>query len=181
MALKTGETFVNPNSGGRVTVSESWLDNDGARVVLDRTFPPGTGHADPHVHLDFTQWFEVISGTGRLEVKGSERELGPGDRIELPIGTAHRDLWNAGPREMTGRLTIEPVPRFVEMFGVTWMDLYSKGETNDQDEMPLLQILVLVQASEGRSFASGPPRWLQSAMLPLIAAIGRMRGYRALG
>ena len=101
--------------------------------------------------------------------------------MELPIGTPHRDLFNEGPGEMAARLTIEPAPRFVEMYASTWMDLYAKGETNDQDEMPLLQILVIVQASDGKSFAAGPPRWLQTATLPLIAAIGRMRGYRALG
>ena len=181
MAPKSGETFENPNSGGRVTFRESWLDNDGARVVIERMFPPNTGHAEPHVHLDFDQTFEVVSGSGRIGVDRAERELAVGDRVELPIGTPHRDLWNEGPGEMVGRLTIEPVPRFVEMYATTWMDLYAKGETNDQDEMPLLQILVIVQASDGKNFAAGPPRWLQKAGLPLIAAIGRLRGYRALG
>jgi mannose-6-phosphate isomerase-like protein (cupin superfamily) len=181
VALKTGETFVNPNSGGKITIRESWVDNENARVVIDRVFPPDTGHAEPHVHLDFHQAFEVIAGTGKIGVDGREREVGAGGRVELPIGTPHRDLFNEGPGDLIARLTIEPAPRFVEMYAETWMDLYSKGETNDQDEMPLLQILVLVQASDGRSFAAGPPRWLQSAMLPLVAALGRMRGYRALG
>jgi mannose-6-phosphate isomerase-like protein (cupin superfamily) len=181
MALKTGETFENPNSGGTITIRESWVDNDNARVVIERVFPPDTGHAEPHVHLDFDQTFEVISGAGRLDVDGKEREVGAGERVDLPTGTPHRDLFNAGTDEMVARLTIEPVPRFVEMYAETWMDLYTKGEANDQDEMPLLQILVLVQASDGKSFAAGPPRWLQKATLPLIAAIGRMRGYRALG
>lgn len=181
MALETGETFDNPNSGGRITVRESWRDNDGARVAIDRVFPPDTGKADAHVHLDFTQTFEVVSGTGKLELDGDVRTLEPGDRVEFPIGTAHRDLWNEGRGEMAARLTIEPVPRFVEMYAETWLDAYAKGETNDQDEMSLLQILVIAQASASQSFAAGPPRWLQKATLPLVAAIGRLRGYRALG
>jgi len=181
MGIATGETFENPNSGGRITMHESWLDNGGQRVVLERVFPPGTGHAEPHVHFDFDQRFEVVSGTGRIGVDGDERELHAGDAVELPIGTPHRDLWNESEDDLVGRLTIEPVPRFVEMYASTWMDLYSRGDTNDQDEMPLLQILVIVQASDGKSFAAGPPRWLQSALLPLVAAFGRMRGYRALG
>jgi len=181
VALETGETFDSPNSGGRITVRESWRDNDGARVAIDRVFPPATGKADAHYHLDFTQTFEVVSGTGKLELDGEQRALTPGDKVEIPIGTAHRDLWNEGPREMAGRLTIEPVPRFVEMYAETWLDSYAKGETNDQDEMSLLQILVIAQASDGQSYASRPPRWLQRATLPLVSAIGRMRGYRALG
>jgi quercetin dioxygenase-like cupin family protein len=181
MALKTGETFENPASGGTITMGESWLDNDGACVVIERVFPPGTGHAEPHVHFDFGQTFEVLSGTGKLGVEGAEREVATGERVELPVRTPHRDLFNEGPDEMVGRLTIEPAPRFVEMYAETWMDLYSKGETNDQDEMPLLQILVIARASGGKSYATGPPVWLQKATLPLIAAVGRLRGYRALG
>jgi len=172
VAIESAETFDNPNSGGRITMRESWRDNDGSRVVIDRVFPAGTGKADAHVHLDFTQTFEVVSGTVELELDGDARTLEPGDKIEIPIGTAHRDLWNEGPGKLAGRLTIEPVPRFVEMYAETWLDSYAKGETNDQDEMSLLQILVIAQASDGQSFAAGPPRWLQKATLPLVAAIG---------
>ena len=85
------------------------------------------------------------------------------------------------PSAATMRLTIEPVPRFVEMYVETWLDAYVKGETNDQDEMPLIQIIALIYASEGRSFGVGPPRWLQRLTAPVIAAIARLRGYRVLG
>ena len=181
MAIETGQIFENPNSGGTITVLESWTDNDGARIRIERVLPPNTGKAAPHYHLDFAQTFEVVSGDATVEVDGERLNLGPDDSVEIPIGTAHRDVWNEGPDEATALLTLEPVPRFIEMYAETWLDSYSKGETNDQDEMPLLQILVIARASDVQSFAAGPPRWLQKATLPLLAGIGRLRGYRALG
>jgi quercetin dioxygenase-like cupin family protein len=179
--VETGKTYENPNSGGTITVLESWRDNDGARVVIEREMPPNTGRGAPHYHLDFAQKFEVLEGSAKVRVDGDELDLGSGESVEIPVGTPHQDPWNDGLDESTVRLTIAPVPRFVEMYAETWLDSYSRGKTNDQDEMSLLQILVIARASDGQSFAAGPPRWLQNATLPLIAAVGRLRGFKALG
>ena len=181
MAIETGETFENPNSGGTITMLESWLDNGGARVVIGRVLPPNTGRAGGHYHLDFKQSFEVVEGDAQIKVKREELDLRAGESVEIPPGARHEDMWNDGPDEATIRLTIEPVPRFVEMYAETWLDAYSKGKTNDQDEMPLIQILALVHASKGQSYGAGPPQWLQRALLPLAAVVARLRGYRALG
>jgi mannose-6-phosphate isomerase-like protein (cupin superfamily) len=181
MPIETGQTYENPNSGGTITVLESWRDNAGARVRIERVLPPNTGKGAAHYHLDFMQTFEIVDGDAMIEVDGERLNLDSGESVEIPRGTAHQDVWNEGLDEATARLTIEPVPRFVEMYAETWLDSYARGETNDQDEMPLLQILVIARASDGQSFAAGPPRWLQNATLPLVAAIGRLRGYRALG
>jgi mannose-6-phosphate isomerase-like protein (cupin superfamily) len=181
VAVETGKTYENPNSGGTITVLESWRDNDGARVRIERAMPPNTGKAAAHYHLDFAQKFEVVSGNANVSVEKEELNLGEGESVEIPIGKVHQDVWNEGPDEATVRLTIEPVPRFVEMYATTWFDSYAKGKTNDQDEMTLLQILVIARASDGKSYADGPPRRFQDFTLPLIAAIGRLRGYKALG
>jgi hypothetical protein len=50
---------------------------------------------------------------------------------------------------------------------------------NDQDEIPLLQILVIAKAANGRSYGARPAVAVQKASLPLRAAIGRLRGYKA--
>jgi mannose-6-phosphate isomerase-like protein (cupin superfamily) len=181
VAIETGDTFESPRSGGTITVLESWRDNDGARVAIERVMPPNTGKAAAHYHLDFAQKFDVVSGDASVEVEKEELNLVEGESVEIPIGKGHRDMWNEGPDEATIRLTIEPVPRFVEMYATTWLDSYAKGKTNDQDEMTLLQILVIARASDGKSYADRPPRRFQDLTLPLIAAIGRLRGYKALG
>jgi mannose-6-phosphate isomerase-like protein (cupin superfamily) len=180
MEIEFGKPYTNPRSGGRATFIESWEDNGGARTVQERVVPPGTGKAGPHYHLDFFQTWEILDGTATMSVENEERTLRAGDRVELPEGTVHADPWNEGAEDMTMRLTIEPVPRFVEVYAKTWLDGFVKGNLNDQDELPLLNILVIARATNGQSFASSPPRWVQNATLPLFAAIGRLRGYRAL-
>jgi hypothetical protein len=56
--------------------------------------------------------------------------------------------------------------------------LTESGRLNDQDELPLLQIFVTSQATNGRSWAASPAVGIQKAGLPLMAAIGRLRGYK---
>jgi quercetin dioxygenase-like cupin family protein/uncharacterized protein YndB with AHSA1/START domain len=48
--------------------------------------------AQPHVHTHQTERLEVISGALKLVVDGQEHLLGPGDAMEVPPGTPHRQL-----------------------------------------------------------------------------------------
>jgi mannose-6-phosphate isomerase-like protein (cupin superfamily) len=178
MAIEAGKTYVNPRSGARATLTEHWKDTGGARTVLERVVPPGTGKAAPHYHLDFFQTWEILGGTATMSVEGKQRTLSAGERVELPQGTPHADPWNEGTEDMTMRLTIEPVPQFVEAYAEAWVAGFEKGTLNDQDELPLLHVLAIAHATDGESYAAGPPRWLQSALLPLAAAVARLRGYR---
>jgi hypothetical protein len=56
--------------------------------------------------------------------------------------------------------------------------LLTEDGLNDQEELPLLQILVIVKATNGRSYGGSPPIAIQKASLPLLAAFGRLRGYK---
>jgi quercetin dioxygenase-like cupin family protein/uncharacterized protein YndB with AHSA1/START domain len=63
-----------------------------------------------HVHTIQSERFEVIEGTMRLVVDGREHLLGPGETMEVPAGTPHRQL--AGD-EGSGRVrvTVRPAAR----------------------------------------------------------------------
>ena len=50
---------------------------------------------------------------------------------------------------------------------------------DDQDQMPLLQILQIADATHAQSYRSGIPIALQKASLPLASRIAGLRGYRA--
>jgi quercetin dioxygenase-like cupin family protein/uncharacterized protein YndB with AHSA1/START domain len=66
-----------------------------------------------HVHTVQSEHFEVIEGTLRLVVDGREHLLGPGETMEIPAGTPHRQL--AGD-EGSGRVrvTVRPAARTLE-------------------------------------------------------------------
>ena len=177
--IETGATYTNPRSGGRATVLESWRDNGGERFRFERVLPPGTGKAAAHYHLDYEQRFEIVAGTATMLVDGERRTLSGGESIELTRGARHADPWNEAAGELTTRMQIAPVPKFIESYVETWVERFTQGRLNAQDELPFLQLLVIAQATDSQSFAAQPPRAIQRATAPLLAAIGRLRGYRA--
>lgn len=178
--IETGATYRNPRSGARAKVIESWSETGNRRFVWERTLPPGTGRADPHLHLDYRQTFECVEGVVKVEIDGTVTALSPGERVVIERDTVHRDGWNEGPGDAGWRMTIEPVPRFIEVYGATYLDAFARGKLNDQDEMPLLQILRIIHETDGQSFAAFPPRPIQRLTLPIAALIARIRGHRVV-
>jgi mannose-6-phosphate isomerase-like protein (cupin superfamily) len=175
--LELHKRYANPETGTWLEV----VERDGPIMKAERSFAPGSGRADPHLHEDLTQTWEVLSGEGRIEVDGIEREFRTGDRVELTPGTKHRDPWNpgSGGAELHLRGTFEPNNDFIEAYTEAYAHLLVEGRLNEQEELPLLQILVIAKATDGRSYGASPPVAIQKAALPLMAAFGRLRGYKA--
>jgi hypothetical protein len=170
--------------GTRVdTPSGGWLHlirRTPEQIAFERLLKPGTGRADPHLHKDFVQTWECVSGVGgAIDVEGERRDLNPGDRVHLHLDTPHRDPYNSGERDVVIRGTLEPDTEFLEGYLSAWMHHLREGTVNDQDEMPLLQILAIAAATNGESYRAGIPVALQRASLPLVKRIARLRGYRA--
>jgi quercetin dioxygenase-like cupin family protein len=172
--LEVGKRYTSPRTGTWAEVVER---GDGT-MKFERSYGPRTGHADPHLHEDFTQTWEVLSGEGLIEVDGVQRAFRTGDRLMIEPGTPHRDPWNPSSAELRVRGTFDPINDFIEAYADAYAHQLTTGGLNDQDEMPLLQILVIAKATDGRSYGARPSVAVQKASLPLLAAIGRLRGYR---
>ena len=172
--LSVGEPYVSKR-GTRLEITK----RDGPLMSFERRYAPDTGRADPHYHLDFTQTWEALEGEGMIEVDGDQRPFVKGHRIPLEPGTRHRDPWNPGDGRLVVRGTFDPSTAFIEGYAEAWAHHMADGTTNRQDEMPLMQILVIAKETGGKSYRAGVPRALQALTLPLVAAIARMRGYRA--
>jgi mannose-6-phosphate isomerase-like protein (cupin superfamily) len=173
--LEVGKRYTSPRTGTWVEV----VERANGTMKFERSLPTGTGRADPHLHEDLTQTWEALSGEGMIEVDGEEREFRKGDRIAISPGTRHRDPWNPSPGELHVRGTFEPIVDFIEAYAEAYVHhLTETGRLNDQDELPILQIFVTSKATNGRSWAGSPPVGVQKAALPLMAAVGRLRGYK---
>jgi mannose-6-phosphate isomerase-like protein (cupin superfamily) len=173
--LDVGKRYTSPRTGTWLEVVERADGN----MKFERSFAAGTGRADPHLHEDLTQTWDALSGEGMIEIDGKEREFRTGDRVAIPPGTPHRDPWNPSSTELHVGGTFEPVVAFIEAYAEAYVHHLTNGGLNDQDELPLLQIFVTSRATNGRSWAGSPAIGIQKAGLPLMAAIGRLRGYRA--
>ena len=172
--IQAGEAFENPSTGTRLEVRESTPE----RVVFDRRYPPHTGRADPHVHLDLTQSWEVLSGEARAVLDGETRELKAGERVEVPTGVPHQDIHNPYDGELTVRWTVAPMNDFVEAFADAYSYLLTNDELNDQDEFTPLQIFPILHATKAQSWLARIPIPLQKLIIPVGAWIGRRRGYK---
>jgi mannose-6-phosphate isomerase-like protein (cupin superfamily) len=167
-------TWTNPRTGAWVKAS-----NVGDNMVIERVIKPGTGKADPHVHFDYVESFEIIDGTATIEVDGRAVSAGPGERVELPIGTPHRNPYNDTAADLHLRHMAAPGNVFVEAFVTSLGHHMERDTVNDQGEFSQLQLFVLLHGTRAQSYRAGLPIWLQKPVLALGALLGRLRGYKA--
>ena len=171
--VELDRTYRHPRNGAEATVRRD--DPDG--YVFEAALPSNIGRARAHVHLDFKQDFHIVEGVARLSVDGEEREARAGVTVHVPRGIRHVDPWNAGPERLVFRNAIAPNPPFIPAYGATVIARLADGRLGDAGELAPLHVAVIQHATGGQSYAPGPIK-LQRALLPLLAAIGRRRGYR---
>jgi quercetin dioxygenase-like cupin family protein len=174
--LAKGEVFENPRTGARLEILSA--PRDGGVLEVERLYRPHTGKADPHVHMDFEQSFEVVDGAMTMTLDGEEREYGPGESVLVRREAAHVDPWNASNADLLVRARFEPVPAFVEGYTENLGHAMRDGRLNKQGEFRQLQLFVVLREYRAESYTSKLPIGLQKALMPLLAAIGRLRGYR---
>jgi mannose-6-phosphate isomerase-like protein (cupin superfamily) len=172
--IQAGETYENPRTGTRLEVRDSTPE----RVVFDRRYPPNTGRADPHVHFDITQSWEVLSGDARVIVDGETREVKAGETVEIATRVPHQDIHNPHDNELTVRWTVAPVNEFVEAFADSYTYLLTHDKLDDQDEFRPLQLFPVLHATRAQSWITRIPIPVQKLVIPIGAWLGRLRGYR---
>jgi mannose-6-phosphate isomerase-like protein (cupin superfamily) len=169
----SGRTWKNPRTGAWLT----WLP-DGQDAVLERVMKPHTGKADAHVHLDYVESFEILDGTATIEIDGRPATAGPGERVEIPRGTGHRNPYNATGSDLRLRHRASPGGRFVEAFVSSLGHHMENDSVNEQGEFSDLQLFVVLHDTRAQSFRTGIPVALQKPVIALGAWIGRLRGLR---
>jgi mannose-6-phosphate isomerase-like protein (cupin superfamily) len=164
---------TNPQTG-------AWLEasHDGDDFVIERVMKPHTGKADPHVHHDYVESFEVVDGTATVEIDGRRVTAGAGERIEVPVGTPHRNPYNETDADLHLRHRASPGNVFVESFVSALGHQMENGGVNDQGEFSQLQLFVVLHGTRAKSYRLGIPIWLQKPVIALGAALGRMRGLK---
>jgi mannose-6-phosphate isomerase-like protein (cupin superfamily) len=169
----SGRSWTNPRTGAWVT----WLP-DGQDAVLERVMKPKTGKADPHVHLDYVESFEILDGTATIDLEGRRIQAGPGERVELPPGTAHRNPYNETDADLRLRHRASPGGVFVESFVSALGHHMENGTVNAQGEFSQLQLFVVLHGTRAQSFRTGIPVRVQKPVLTLGAWVGRLRGLK---
>ncbi|HEY5639053.1 MAG TPA: cupin domain-containing protein [Dehalococcoidia bacterium] len=170
-----GDTFEIPATGERFVFLKTSAETGGELLELEFHVNPGGFSARPHVHWDVEERVKVISGRVLVTVAGEERQLGPGDSAVIPARAAHMvDV--AGDEQAAFSVGVEPARNYETMFE-TIFGLYRDGKTGADGRGNLLQDAVLARQHKG--YLAGPPIILQRPVLMILAAVGRLFGFRA--
>ena len=179
--------FENPHSGTRVRVVSA-DEEAGRSFVVEYVAAPGNTRAVvfPHRHESWVEHFEVLDGHARYRVAEAEGELSTGETVEVPPQVVHTHPWNAGASELRVRQTttlLKPDPAAIRdtLHGFAMLAwLAREGRVDERGRPSLLQGAV-IQESMQRHGGSLPglPVPLQRALIRVLAALGRRRGYVA--
>ena len=120
----------------------------------------------------------MLEGALGIVVAGRERRLGPGDSEVVPPGTPHR-IFPVGDEPVRAVFESRPALRSEQLLE-TLFALGRDGKVDAKGNPSPLQLAVIGRefAEEGRP--TRPPAAVQRVLLPPLAALGRLRGYRAV-
>jgi mannose-6-phosphate isomerase-like protein (cupin superfamily) len=175
--IHAGGTIVNPVTGERLVFHKTSAETNGEAVVVECVLQPHAAVAAAHVHPHQEERFEVLRGSVGFKVGRKKLVAGPGQRLTVPQGTAHR-FWNAGEEEASFVCEIRPALQFEQLIE-TMFSLAADGKTNRKGMPNPLRLAVIANAHFDTVRLPFPPAWLQKTGLGLGAPLGRLLGYRA--
>jgi mannose-6-phosphate isomerase-like protein (cupin superfamily) len=175
--ITTGDEIVNVVTGERLVFRATSADTDGEYVLVETILQPGAAVAAAHVHPKQEERFEVLAGSVGFR-RGREKVVaGPGERLTVPAGTAHR-FWNAGEGEARFLCEVRPALQFERLLA-TMFALARDGKVNRKGLPNKVRLAVIAHHHREDVLLPFPPAWMQKTALAMGSPFGRLLGYRA--
>jgi quercetin dioxygenase-like cupin family protein len=175
--IHAGDAIENPVTGERLVFRQTSRETSGEAVVLEAFVKPSGFVATAHVHPHQEERFQVLRGTVGFQLGRKKLVAGPGQRITVPAGTAHK-FWNAGDDEVHFVCEVRPALQFEQLIE-TMFALANDGKTNRKGMPNPLRLAVIARAHFEDVRLPFPPAWMQRAGLALGSPLGRLLGYEA--
>ena len=176
--VKIGTEIESPQTGERL-IFRSTADSSGGKLFrAELIVRPGPYVVRAHIHPSQEESFVVLEGSYGYQIGDRRGIAGPGETLVCPIGVSHSQ-WNAGSEPMRVYYEHRPALTSAEIFFETQFGLSRDGKLSPQGEIRLLQGAVLLAEVGDFIRPTSPPLAVQNAVFPVLAAIGRMCGYRA--
>lgn len=174
---KSGDVIENPVSGERVTFYQTAAETGGGLLKWEHALRPGSRVPYDHVHAVQEERFEVVAGTATVRLGKDTRMLGVGESLVIPAGTAH-GLENRGDDELRVLTELRPAMN-TEVYFETVFGLARDGKVGARGVPNPLHAAVIVRGLGEKAGFPGVPMIIQEVGLTVLAAIGRLLGYRA--
>ncbi len=176
--VKIGTEIESPQTGERLIFRSTADTSNGQLFQAELIVKPGPYVVRSHIHPSQEERFVVLEGTYGYTIGNKTGVAHPGETLVCPIAVPHSQ-WNAGDGIMRIYYEHRPALTSAEIFFETQFGLSRDGKLSPTGDINLLQGAVLLQEVGDFIRPSSPPMMVQKAFFPLLAAIGRMRGYRA--
>ena len=169
-------TLDNPATQETYTFLQRARDTGGELLRLRWSAAPGAVVGE-HVHPAQEERFEVTEGVLTVSLEGTERQRTAGQSIVIPPGTRHL-FANRGRAPVSAILELRPALRMEEVFES--LAGFAREGAAGTGGLPRNPLQLGVFAWEFRREIRGarPPRAVQAVLLPPLAALGRMLGFR---
>ena len=175
--IRKGDVIENPVTGERLVFRKTSRETNGEAVVIETFVKPNGFVAAAHLHPYQEERFQVLRGTVGFRVGREEIVAGPGQRLTVPAGTAHK-FWNAGEDEAHFVCEVRPALQFERLIE-TMFGLAADGKTGRKGMPNPLRLAVIARAHFDDVRLPFPPAWMQRMGLALGAPLGRLLGYEA--
>jgi quercetin dioxygenase-like cupin family protein len=169
-------SLFNTATGESYTFLQRAQDTEGALLQLLWSARPG-GRVGEHVHPVQEERFSVVEGELTVSLRGEEMIVPAGEDVAVPPGARHF-FANRGSVPVTAVLELRPALRMEQVFE-TLAGLAREGKAR-KDGLPRNPFQLAVFAAEFAEEIRGarPPYPVQRAVLPPLAALGRLLGLR---
>lgn len=184
-----GFVIENAITRSRTVVLESDRETNGRGWLLETTCVPQTGpDIEEHLHLAWTETFEILKGTAYYKLQGIQKTAQAGETIQVLPRQLHIHPWNAGETELVFRQTSDfgqPNPQAVQdVLGVfaTIAILARKGKIDPRGrpKHPLQLAATLRTLNKHGGYDARLPIPVQNFLSATLGRFAEMLGYRGV-
>jgi mannose-6-phosphate isomerase-like protein (cupin superfamily) len=176
--VKIGTEIESPQTGERLIFRSTADSSSGQLFRAELIVKPGPYVVRAHIHPSQEERFVVLDGAYGYRIGDRTGVARPGETIVCPVGVSHSQ-WNGGNGTLRIYYEHRAALTSAEIFFETQFGLSRDGKLSPTGEIHMLQGAVLLREVGDFIRPSSPPIAVQRILFPLLAAMGRMRGYRA--
>jgi quercetin dioxygenase-like cupin family protein len=173
-----GTEIESPQTGERLIFRSTADSSNGELFQAELIMQPGPYVVKSHIHPTQEERFVILEGRFGYRIGDEEGVAEPGQTLVCPPKVPHSQ-WNASDGVMRIYYEHRPALLSVEIFFETHFGLSRDGKLSEEGDMKLLQGAVLIQEVGDFIRPASPPLWMQDVLFAPLAALGRMRGYKA--
>ena len=185
--IRAGFTLEHPITKTRTVVLESDAETNGMGWLLEVTRTSKSGYdLGEHLHLTWTETFEILKGTAKYKLDGNEKVAKGGESFVVEPRHFHVHPWNATDEELVYRQRDrfeQPSPAAVQ--DILGIFATRTGMARDRIRYKgfaklLFQSATIRTAVKHGNYVASPSMTMQNVLASTLGLLGELLGYKAV-